>query len=105
MNTRDLRGLDRLHHLHPFTDARQMQDAGGTRLIVRGEGVHVYTDDGKRLLDGMAGLWCVNVGYGREELVRAAAEQMLELPYYNSFFQCSPAVTVELAAALSTLTP
>lgn len=105
MNARDLRELDRQHHLHAFTDSRAMEEAGGTRLMQRAEGVHVYTAEGKRLLDGMAGLWCVNVGYGRKELADAAAAQMLELAYYNTFFACSPSVTVELAAKLASLTP
>src|SRR5690242_4257946 len=91
-----LRQLDALHHVHSFTDSRQMADAGGTRVIARGEGVHVYTADGKRFLDGMAGLWCMNVGYGRKDLARAAAEQIEELSYYNTFFNCSPRVTIEL---------
>lgn len=105
MNARDLRTLDRRHHLHAFTDSKAMEAAGGTRLIDRGEGVYVYTDEGKKLLDGMSGLWCVNVGYGRRQLAEAAAAQMLELSYYNTFFACSPSVTVELSAKLATLTP
>ncbi len=105
MAAADLRTLDRRHHLHPFTDSQAMEQAGGSRLIQRGEGVHVYTAEGKHFLDAMSGLWCVNVGYGRKELAEAAAAQMLELSYYNSFFACSPAITVELAAKLATLTP
>lgn len=104
-STEQLRILDRNHHLHPFTDSRQMADAGGTRIIERAEGVHVYSSDGKRFLDAMAGLWCVNVGYGRKELVAAAAEQMEKLAYYNSFFNCTTPVAIELAARLASLTP
>lgn len=100
-----LRQLDASHHLHSFTDSRQMAESGGTRVISRGEGVHVYTEDGKRFLDGMAGLWCMNVGYGRKELAQAAAAQMEELSYYNTFFNCSPRVTIELAARLAKITP
>src|SRR5690349_20942934 len=99
-----LRQLDASHHLHSFTDSRQMADAGGTRVLSRGDGVHVYTEDGKRYLDGMAGLWCMNVGYGRKELAQAAAAQMEELSYYNTFFNCSPKTTIELAARLARIT-
>lgn len=105
IGTDELRSLDASHHLHSFTDSRQMAEAGGTRIMTRGEGVHVYTAEGKRFLDGMAGLWCMNVGYGRRELAQAASEQMLELSYYNTFFNCSPRVTIELAARLASITP
>jgi len=63
-----LKALDRAHHLHPFTDYADL-GRKGSRIITRAEGVYLYDSDGNRLLDGMAGLWCVNVGYGREELV------------------------------------
>jgi putrescine aminotransferase len=105
IGTEQLRSLDASHHLHSFTDSRQMAEAGGTRIMARGEGVHVYTAEGKRFLDGMAGLWCLNVGYGRRELAQAAADQMIELSYYNTFFNCSPRVTIELAARLASITP
>jgi putrescine aminotransferase len=76
---------------------------GGSRIIVRAEGSTIIDGDGVRLLDGMAGLWCVNVGYGRQELAEAAYDQMLELPYYNSFFKTTTAPTVALAAKLAGL--
>ena len=77
--------LDAAHFLHPFSDAKQIGERG-TRIITRGEGVYLYDGEGRKLLDGMSGLWCVAVGYGRRELSEAAARQMDELPYYNSFF-------------------
>ena len=49
----------------------------GTRVIVKAEGVYLYDSEGNRILDGMAGLWCVNLGYGRRELAEAAYRQML----------------------------
>ena len=61
--------------------------------------------EGNRILDAMAGLWCVNVGYGRKELAEAAYRQMLELPYYNTFFQTSHPPAVELAELLVEVTP
>ena len=96
--------LDRQHYLHPFTDFKSLH-AKGTRIIVKAEGVYLYDSDGNRILDGMAGLWCVNVGYGRRELAEAAYRQMLELPYYNSFFQTAHPPAIELAKKLVDLTP
>ncbi|HET9694839.1 MAG TPA: aspartate aminotransferase family protein, partial [Steroidobacteraceae bacterium] len=59
--------LDRQHYLHPFTDFKNLH-AKGTRVIVKAEGCYLYDSEGERMLDGMAGLWCVNIGYGRREL-------------------------------------
>ena len=99
-----LRALDAAHHLHPFTDHRDLR-ASGSRVITRAEGAHVFDADGHAILDGMAGLWCVNVGYGRDELADAAAEQMRELPYYNSFFRCSTPSPILLAERLASIAP
>jgi len=96
---------DQRHHLHPFTDHKELAEKGGSRIITRAEGVYIYDSEGKQILDGMAGLWCVNLGYGRRELVDAATEQMLELPYYNNFFQCTHPPAIELSALLGELTP
>ena len=96
--------LDRQHYLHPFTDYKSLH-AKGARVIVKAEGVYLYDSEGNRILDGMAGLWCVNVGYGRRELAEAAYRQMLELPYYNSFFQTAHPPAIELAKQLVDLTP
>jgi putrescine aminotransferase len=96
--------LDRQHYLHPFTDFKSLH-AKGSRVIVKAEGVYLYDSEGERMLDGMAGLWCVNVGYGRRELAEAAFRQMLELPYYNSFFQTAHPPVIELAKQLVDLTP
>ena len=71
----------------------------------RAEGVYLYDSEGNRILDGMAGLWCVALGYGRRELAEAAYRQMLELPYYNSFFQTAHPPAIELAKQLADLTP
>jgi putrescine aminotransferase len=96
--------LDRRHFLHPFTDFKALA-AKGTRVIVRAEGVYLYDSRGEQILDGMAGLWCVNVGYGRTELADVARAQMLELPYYNSFFQTAHPPAIELAKQLVDVTP
>ena len=74
-------------------------------MITRAEGVYVWDSDGRRMLDAMAGLWCVNVGYGRKDLAQIAHDQMLELPYYNTFFQTTNPPATELAELLSEVTP
>ena len=98
------RALDAAHYLHPFTDTRGLAERG-TRVITRAEGVWLEDSEGNRILDGMSGLWCVALGYGRRELAEAAYRQMLALPYYNSFFQCANPPAIELAATLARLTP
>ena len=98
----DLQQLDSEHHLHPFTDHKELHRKK-SRIITRAEGVYIYDADGNKILDGMSGLWCVNAGYGRDELIDAAAAQMRELPYYNNFFQCAHPPSIELAAMLTEL--
>ena len=95
-----LRRSDAAHHLHPFTDFAALSRAG-TRLIVRGEGVYIFDHAGHKLLDGMSGLWNVNMGYGQQALINAAREQLETLPFYNSFFQCTTPPSIELASFLS----
>ena len=101
---RSLQQLDAAHHLHPFNDNAALAKKG-TRLLSRGAGVYVWDGDGNKLLDAFAGLWCVNIGYGRAELGVAAARQMSELAYYNSFFGCTTEPTIRLSAKLAELTP
>ena len=104
LDTRSLQQLDAAHHLHPFNDNAALAKKG-TRILTRGEGCYVWDAQGNQLLDAFAGLWCVNVGYGRKELGEAASRQMTELAYYNSFFQCTTEPTILLAAKLAELTP
>lgn len=92
------------HHLHPFGDSGAIASEGA-RIITRAEGVTVWDSTGKAYLDAFAGLWCVNLGYGRQELVEAARRQMSELPYYNLFFKTATPVVTELAAALAEIAP
>ena len=98
------RALDRAHHVHPFTNHAELA-AQGVRVITRAEGAYLWDSDGNRLLDGLAGLWSVNVGYGRKEIANAAYRQLLDLPYYNTFFQSTNPPAVELAAKLAEITP
>jgi len=99
----ELRRLDVAHHLPAQQDYRLMEELGGSRIITRADGCNIYDGDGNALLDGMAGLWCVQVGYGREELAKAAYEQMIELPYYNTFFKTAAPTTVMLATKIAEL--
>jgi putrescine aminotransferase len=101
---RQLQQIDAAHHLHPFTDHKDLRKTG-SRVIVRADGPFIYDSEGNEILDGMAGLWCVNIGYGREELARAAYEQMKELPYYNSFFRCSTPTAILLSQKIAEIAP
>ena len=101
---KELQAIDAAHHLHPFTDHKDLRGAG-SRMIVRADGPFIYDSEGNEILDGMAGLWCVNVGYGRAELAEAAYRQMKELPYYNSFFRCSTPSAVLLAGKIAEIAP
>ncbi|MEM9054683.1 MAG: aspartate aminotransferase family protein [Pseudomonadota bacterium] len=95
---------DKRHHIHPFTDPKYF-DTREVLVIHRAEGCSVFDREGNKILDGMAGLWCVNVGYGRQELVDAAANQMQALAYYNTFFQSATPPQIQLSAKLAELTP
>ena len=98
------REMDRLHQLHPYTEFKSYAREGG-RIITKADGVWLWDSEGEQILDGMAGLWCVNIGYGRDELAEAAYAQMKELPYYNTFFKTATPPSAELAQILSEVTP
>jgi len=102
--TAELQALDSAHHMHPFTHGGELAEKG-VRIITRAQGVMLTDSDGNEMLDGMAGLWCVNLGYGREELVQVAANQMRQLPFYNTFFQTSHVPAIALSARLAELAP
>ena len=104
MPTAELQKLDAAHHLHPFSHGHSL-NAKGSRVITRARGVTLTDSEGIDYLDAMSGLWCVNIGYGREELAEAAARQMKELPYYNTFFQTTHVPVIALAERLASLTP
>lgn len=96
--------LDAAHFMHPFTDHGALA-AKGVKVITDAQGIYVHDDQGQTLLDAMSGLWCVNVGYGRQALADAAAQQMLKLPYYNAFFNTTTEPPVQLAKRLCELAP
>ncbi|WWE60230.1 aspartate aminotransferase family protein [Parasalinivibrio latis] len=103
-NTESLQAMDNAHYLHPFSDHKSLREKGA-RMIVRAEGVYLWDSDGNKILDGMAGLWCTNIGYGQISVAEVAYNQMLELPYYNSFFQCAHPPVVELAKEIASVAP
>ncbi|MGB0901269.1 aspartate aminotransferase family protein [Halocynthiibacter sp.] len=102
--TAELQALDAAHHLHPFTDGNALA-AKGARVITRATGVTLTDSEGNDYLDAMAGLWCVNIGYGRDSIADVAARQMKELPYYNTFFQTTHVPVIALADKLAQLAP
>ncbi|GAB3404859.1 aspartate aminotransferase family protein [Massilia agilis] len=104
-DTQALQRLDSAHYLHPFTDHAQLRARGGARVMVRGDGIYLWDSDGKRVIDGMSGLWCVNVGYGRDSIADAMHRQATTLPFYNSFFNTTNVPAVRLAALLAELAP
>jgi putrescine---pyruvate transaminase len=98
-----LRKMDVAHHLPAQTDYQLQSDLGGSRIITQADGCYITDGDGVRLLDGMAGLWCVNIGYGRDELADVAAAQMRELSYYNTFFKTATPPAILLADKVASL--
>jgi putrescine---pyruvate transaminase len=102
--TAELQALDAAHHMHPFTAGDELA-AKGARIITRAKGVWLTDSEGNEILDGMAGLWCVNIGYGRRELADVAARQMQELPFYNTFFQTTHVPAIALSTKLAELAP
>lgn len=99
-----LRQADLDHCIHPWTDFADWTRTGST-IMVRGEGAYVWDAAGNRFLDGMGGLWFANVGFGRRELVEAAAEQLAALPQYSYFTNLGNPPAAELAAKLAALAP
>ncbi len=102
--TTEWQKLDSQHHLHPFTDYKSLQYTG-SRIITRADGIYLWDSEGNKILDGMSGLWCVNVGYGRKELAEAAYQQMQRLPYYNNFFKSTHPPAIALSEMLVKITP
>ena len=98
-----LRKLDVAHHLPAQSSYGLQVDLGGSRIITHAKGSTLYDGEGQAILDGMAGLWCVNVGYDRPELTEVATRQMQELAYYNTFFRTATVPPIELATRLAGL--
>ncbi|MBV6653346.1 MAG: aminotransferase [Mameliella sp.] len=103
-NTRDLWEKDNKHFIHPYANYEHFSKEGSV-IYVKGSGHSIYDSEGRSYLDGMAGLWCVNIGHGREEIAQYMAEQASNLAYYNTFENASSAPAAELAAKLASICP
>jgi len=103
ISTAEWQALDAAHFLHPFTDHKALHQQG-SRIITKAKGAWLWDSENHKILDGMAGLWCAAVGYGRMELVEAATRQMTELAFYNAFFKTATPPAIQLAAKLADLT-
>ncbi|MCW3479416.1 aspartate aminotransferase family protein [Neisseriaceae bacterium JH1-16] len=102
--TQHYQAIDAAHHIHAFLDQKALNQEG-PRVIVKGEGVYLWDSEGKQYLDGMSGLWCTNIGYGRRDLIKAANQQMEQLSYYNLFFHTTHPAVNELSERLFELLP
>jgi len=102
--TKQWQAADAAHFLHPFTDFEALAKKG-SRIITKADNIYLWDSDGKKILDAMSGLWCVNVGYGQQALIDAATKQLKELPFYNAFFQTATPPAIELAELLAEVTP
>ena len=98
-----VRALDAAHLIHPFTGMRDTTDPDALRLIVDCEGSWLTDDRGTRVLDGTAGLWCVNVGYGRQELVDTAAAAMARFSFTSTFFRMANEPAARLSEKIVSL--
>ena len=90
--------------IHPYTNLAAFRDQGPL-ILESGKGIHVYDSAGKAYIDGMAGLWCTSLGYGNEELVQAASEQMRKLPFAHIFGGKSHDPAIALAEKLKEIAP
>ncbi|MGI9284050.1 MAG: aminotransferase class III-fold pyridoxal phosphate-dependent enzyme, partial [Pseudomonadales bacterium] len=96
--------MDRDHFIHPYTDYATFEK-DGSHVITAADGVTITDADGKQYLDGIAGLWCVNIGHGRREMAEAIANQVIAMQYYNPFGHSTNAPAAELASKLAMLAP
>jgi adenosylmethionine-8-amino-7-oxononanoate aminotransferase len=92
------------HHFHPFTDFSTFRETGSL-ILAEAKGAYVVDSAGTRYLDGIGGLWCVNIGYGREEMAQALAQQARQMVYYSSFGHHTSVPAAQLAAKIAALAP
>jgi adenosylmethionine-8-amino-7-oxononanoate aminotransferase len=102
--TDEILNLDE-HLVHSFADLAALKEEGARTVIAEADGAHVYDGDGKRYLDGIGGLWCVNVGHGRREIIEAVAEQLRKLDYYSTFYNLTHPQAARLAEKIATMAP
>ena len=104
MNTKSLSEKDKDYFFHPFTALRAHEQTGG-KIIVAGKDSTIEDSDGNKFIDSMAGLWCVNIGYGNKEMAESIHDQVLKLSYYHAFSSFSTDLAVELSARLIKMAP
>ena len=100
----DLWRKDRDHYIHPWTDFSVFKEQGSD-VMAESEGIYIYDAEGKQFIDGIGGLWCVNIGYGRHDMADAIAEQVRRIPYYSTFTHLTTPPAAELAAKLAEIAP
>ena len=93
------------HLIHSFADLHGIKQDGGPTVITSAEGAYVRNSEGEKLLDGIGGLWCVNIGHGRHEIIEAISNQLHELDYYSTFYNLTHPLAAELAAKVTSLAP
>ena len=103
-NTEVLWRQDLDHYIHPWTDFSTFKEEGSL-IMAESEGAYVIDSEGNRYIDGIGGLWCVNIGYANEEMAQAIAEQVRRITYYSTFGHLTTPPAAELAAKLAELTP
>ena len=103
-DTKTLWRKDKDHFIHPWTDFATFNEEGSI-VMSSSDGAYVFDSEGNKYLDGIGGLWCVNIGYANEEMAEAIAEQVKQIPYYSAFGANTTPPAAELAAKLATLTP
>ena len=102
-DTKALWEKDRDHNIHPWTDFSSFKDEGSL-VMSHSDGAYVFDSDGNRFMDGIGGLWCVNIGYGNDEMAEAIADQVRQIPYYSTFNHLTtpPAATRAAVSASTT---
>lgn len=103
-DTQDLWTKDKDHIMHAWTNLQNVREKGSL-VIAESEGIYVYDSDGNKMIDGPAGMWCVNVGYGRQEIADAIADQAMRMTYFSPFHQMTSPPTAELGARLAEMAP
>lgn len=93
------------HLIHSFSDLHSLQQADARTVISEASGAYVYSEKGEKYLDGMAGLWCVNVGHGRTEIINAVAEQLTTLDYFSTFYNLTHPSAAELSEKITSIAP
>jgi len=104
VNMQEVWQQDKDHYIHPWTDFSTFQETG-SMVLADSDNVHVIDGEGRKYLDGIGGLWCVNIGYARDEMADAIADQVRQIPYYSCFGHHTTVPAANLAAKLAELAP